>query len=138
VTTDVVVLDTHVLVWLLEGDRRLSIKARDAIGAASRVCLSAITPWEIGMLAAKGRLGFGDQDVQQWIDEVLALPAVHLIPLLPSIAIASSRLPGELHGDPADRLIAATARHLDAVLVTADGKLLAYGATGHLRVLAAT
>ena len=64
-TTDVVVLDTHVLVWLLEGDQRLSITARDAIGAASRVCLSAITPWEIGMLAAKGRLGFGDQDVQR-------------------------------------------------------------------------
>lgn len=135
--TDVVVLDTHVLVWLLEGDLRLSISARETIGAASRVCISAITPWEIGMLVAKGRLGFG-QDVQQWIDEVLALPAVHLVPLLPSIAIASTRLPGELHGDPADRLIAATARHLDATLVTADGKLLAYGAAGHLRVLAAT
>lgn len=134
-----VLLDTHVLVWLVEGDERLSVAARTAIDDASagqQVWLSAITPWEIGMLVAKGRLGLG-QDAEQWMAAVLALPGVGLAELSPSIAIASSRLPGVLHGDPADRIIAATARHLDLMLITADQKLLAYGAQGHLRVQAA-
>ena len=88
------------------------------------------------MLVAMGRLTLA-KDVQEWMDEVLALPGLRLAALSPAIAIASSRLPGELHGDPADRLIAATARHLDVALVTADVKLLGYGAAGHLKVLAA-
>lgn len=129
-------LDRHALVWLVEGDAQLSAAARRAITAAPAIWVSAITPWEIGMLVAKGRLTFA-KDVQEWVDEVLTLPGVRLAPLSPAIAIASSRLPGELHGDPADRLIAATARHHDLTLITADAKLLDYGAAGHLRVLAA-
>lgn len=134
-----VLLDTHVLVWLVEGDARLSVAARTAIDdacASQQVWLSAITPWEIGMLVTKGRLGLG-QDAEQWMAAVLALPGVRLAELSPSIAIASSRLPSVLHGDPADRIIAATARHLDLKLITADQKLLAYGAQGHLRAQAA-
>lgn len=132
-----VLLDTHVLVWLVEGDERLSIQARAAIdGAGGQVWISAITPWEIGMLASKGRLRLG-QEVGQWMDEVLALPGVRLAELSPAIAIASSYLPGAPHGDPADRIIAATARHLDLTLVTADQKLLDQGAQGYLRVIAA-
>ena len=129
-------LDTHALVWLVEGDAQLAAAAQRAITAAPAIWISAITPWEIGMLVAKGRLTLA-KDVQEWIDEVLALTGLRLAPLSPAIAIASSRLPGELHGDPADRLIAATARHLDVTLVTADAKLLDYGAAGYLKVLAA-
>ncbi|MDQ5917640.1 MAG: hypothetical protein QG660_751, partial [Pseudomonadota bacterium] len=55
--------------------------------------------------------------------------------LSPEIAVASTRLPGEIHADPADRIIVATARHLGATLVTADGLLLAYGAAGHMKFL---
>lgn len=132
-----VLLDTHVLVWLVEGDERLSIQARTAIDeAGDQVWISAITPWEIGMLASKGRLRLG-QDVAQWMEAVLALPGVRLAELSPAIAIASSHLPGAPHGDPADRIIAATARHLDLTLVTADQKLLGQGAQGYLRVIAA-
>lgn len=129
-------LDTHALVWLVEGDAQLAAAAQRAIAAAPAVWISAITPWEIGMLVVKGRLTLA-KDVQEWMDEVLALPGLRLAPLTPAIAIASSRLPGELHGDPADRLIAATARHLELTLVTADAKLLGYGAAGNLKVLAA-
>ena len=129
-------LDTHALVWLVEGDAQLAATAQRAIAAAPTVWISAITPWEIGMLVAKGRLTLA-KDVQEWMDEVLALTGLRLAPLSPAVAIASSRLPGELHGDPADRLIAATARHLDVTLVTADVKLLGYAAAGHLKVLAA-
>jgi len=114
----------------------LAAPAQRAIAAAPAVWISAITPWEIGMLVVKGRLTLA-KDVQEWIDEVLALPGLRLAPLTPAIAIASTRLPSDLHGDPADRLIAATARHLELTLVTADAKLLGYGAAGNLKVLAA-
>ncbi|HRP24153.1 MAG TPA: type II toxin-antitoxin system VapC family toxin [Thauera sp.] len=131
------VLDTHVLVWLVQGDSRLHAEIVcqiDEFARQTRVLVPAISLWEIGMLVAKGRLQLA-QDVQQWVDAVLGLPGLGLAALEPAIAVASSRLPGALHGDPADRMIAATARHHDALLVTADEKLLAYGAAGHLKVM---
>ena len=134
-----VLLDTHVLVWLVQGDGRLSGSAREQIDAAAtvqQVWVSAITPWEIGMLVAKGRLALAS-DVGQWVRTVLALPGLRLAPLEPDVAVASSRLPGDLHGDPADRILVATARHLGATLITADERLLAYAAAGHLQALAA-
>ncbi len=66
---------------------------------------------------------------------MLALPGISLAPLSPKIAVASTRLPGELPSDPADRMIVATARQLGATLVTADQALLTYGQTGHLKRL---
>ncbi len=131
-----VLLDTHALVWLVGGDIQLTARARRRIAAAQTVWVSAITPWEIGMLVAKGRLILA-KDVMEWMAEVLALPGISLAALDPVIAVASSRLPGDLHGDPADRIIAATARHLGVALVTADEKLLAYGAAGYLSVVSA-
>lgn len=134
-----VLLDTHVLVWLMNGDGRLAPAARrsiDQAAAAAEVWVSAITPWEIGMLVAKRRLSL-DRDVGQWVQDVLALPGVRLAPLEPAIAVAATRLPGVLHGDPADRMLAATARHMGAVLITADERLLGYSAAGHLAAVAA-
>ena len=61
---------------------------------------------------------------------------IRLTPLTARQAVESSRLPGDLHDDPADRLLAATGRDLDACLVTRDARLLAYGEAGHLQVLA--
>lgn len=133
-----VVLDTHVLVWLVAGDERLSPRVRQAIENASyeggaHVC--AISLWEIAMLVAKGRLTLA-HDVGQWIDRVVTNPGLTIVPLAPEIAVGSTRLPGELDRDPADRLIVATARTLGARLVTADRALLAYGAEGHVATLA--
>lgn len=128
-------LDTHVLVWLVQGDARLSHTTQTRIEQAAAegdLWVSAITPWEIGMLVAKGRLVLA-RDVQSWVDEVLALPGLRLAPLLPALAVASSRLPGDMRGDPADRIIVATARHLGACLMTADRALLQYAAAGHLQ-----
>ncbi|MDP1650194.1 MAG: type II toxin-antitoxin system VapC family toxin [Rubrivivax sp.] len=132
-------LDTHALVWLVVGDGRLRLAVRRCIEAAAQeqqLWVSAITPWEIGMLVAKGRLVL-DRDVMDWLQAALALPGIRVAPLEPAVAVASTRLPGELHGDPADRLIVATARHLGAALVTADAALLAYGQLGHVGVLSA-
>lgn len=131
-------LDTHVLVWLMTGEARIGSALRRSIDQAAtsrRVWVSAITPWEIAMLVAKQRLRL-DRDVMAWVDEALARPGLRLAALEPSITVASTRLPGELHADPADRLIVATARHLGATLVTADVALLAYAEAGHLSALA--
>lgn len=129
------VLDTHVLVWLLAGNERLGSRARKSIRAAAEtgaLRVSAITPWEIAVLASKGRLVL-EQDVGEWVQSALALPGIRLEPLSPEVAVASTRLPGTIHPDPADRIIAATARHLGATLITADGLLLDYGAAGHMK-----
>lgn len=134
-----VLLDTHVLVWLVAGDTRLRLAARRRIEAAAQqqqLWVSAITPWEIGMLVAKGRLVL-DRDPMDWVQAALALPGIRLAAIEPVVAVASTRLPGQLHGDPADRLIVATARRLGATLVTADTALLAYGQLGHVGVLPA-
>lgn len=134
------VLDTHTLVWLLAGDRRISPDVVEVVwqaAAMNQVFVSAITPWEIAMLVAKNKLAFVC-DVRTWLDEALSQPGITLTPLLPAIAVDSVRLPGAIHGDPADRIIVATARHLRATLVTADAKLLAYGHSGHAAVLDAS
>ena len=135
----VLVLDTHVLVWLLSGNVRLGVLARQAIQEAANgdeLYLSAISPWEIAVLVSKGRLIL-EQDVGEWVQAALALPGIRLEPLSAEVAVASTRLPGEIHADPADRIIVATARHLGAALVTADGLLLNYGSAGYLKVLVA-
>lgn len=134
-----VLIDTHVLVWLLAGNERLGTEARKSIqdaALAGELFVSAISPWEIAMLVSKGRLVL-EQDVGDWIRAALAQPGIRLEPLSPEVAVASTRLPGALHPDPADRIIVATARHLGARLVTADSLLLDYGKAGHLRTLGA-
>jgi len=71
----------------------------------------------------------------QWIRQALAKPGVRHIPLEPQIAVACSNLPFEMHPDPADRILVATARHLGATLVTADERLLELAAKGHFQTL---
>ena len=129
-----IVLDTHVLVWAVEGDRRLGTNARAAIEAAERtdaIGISAVTPWEIALLAERNRLRLV-QEVGTWIEAVLALPGMKLMPIEPAVALDSVRLPGPFHADPADRLIVATARHSGARLGTADGTILSYAKRGHV------
>ena len=132
-----ILLDTHVLVWMLEDDPRLGTGARTALDRAGEpggVLVSAITPWEIAMLVQKGRLVLS-QDVGTWLETVLALPSLRVAPLEPKISVDSARLPGTLHADPADRIIIATARHLSVPLVTADRAILDYGAAGHVTTI---
>ncbi len=134
-----VLLDTHVWVWLLNGSERLGPKARKAIQrslAEEAVLVSAISPWEVAMLVSKGRFVL-DRDVGEWVQAALSLPGIRLEPLSPEVAVASTRLPGTIHSDPADRMIAATARHLGSTLITEDQLLLDYGKAGHLRTLKA-
>ena len=135
-----IVLDTHVLVWAMEDERRLGPDARAVIAAAGQsddIGISAITPWEIALLVERGRLRLA-QEVGAWIRAVLALPGVRLLPIEPAIATDGVRLPGAFRADPADRLIIATARQCGAPLLTADFSILSYAAGGHVQTIDAT
>jgi PIN domain nuclease of toxin-antitoxin system len=133
-------LDTHVLIWLLQDDPRMTEHVFAAIQTAAdedRVFVSAITPWEIGLLVAKKKIDLG-MEIQTWLDRALSLQGLRLAPLSPKVAVDSTRLPFEIHPDPADRILVATARHLGATLVTADRLLLQYGERGYFSYLAAS
>ncbi len=130
-------LDTHAVLWLDSG-APMSDASRAAIEAAARrgeVLVSPVSAWEIGLLAAKGRIAL-DLEPRRWFARFLGLPGVRLVPLTPDAAILSSFLPGGLHNDPADRLLVATAVVLAATLVTRDARILAYADTGHVAALA--
>jgi PIN domain nuclease of toxin-antitoxin system len=132
-----VLLDTHVLVWHLEGSRKIGKGAQAAVEAAAKsdaALVSAITPWEIAILVTKGRLKLGT-DVMDWLRDALANPGLHVAPLEPEIAVASNRLPFDIHADPADRILVATARHLGATFVTADKVLLELAKKGWFRAI---
>jgi PIN domain nuclease of toxin-antitoxin system len=124
-----IVLDTHALVWWVNGNDQLSPRARKTIekelAEDGQILLSAITAWEIAMLVAKGRLVL-TMDIDDWLATVESIEGVSFVPVEPDIAVQSVRLPGEFHADPADRMIVALARHHSASLVTADAKIQAY------------
>ncbi len=133
----VIVLDTAVWIWAMDGDtdrlgpvarRRIEVAARDG-----RLVASAISVWEIAMLVRKRRLALA-VPVAQWVRESERAPGLTVIPVSASLAIESVGLPDfDHHRDPADRLIAATARQ-EGVLLTTDRVLLEWAAThGHLR-----
>src|ERR1700679_489412 len=112
VQAELMLFDTHTLVWYVEGSQRIGATTREAMRLGSpddRVLVSAITPWEIALLVSKKRLLLSS-DVMDWVNEVLAKPGISLVPLEPKIAIASTRLPFDMHPDPADRILVATAR----------------------------
>lgn len=111
------VLDTHIWVWAAAGDARAG-KLRGFSGTA---IISAISQWEVSMLAMKGRLTLLP-DEATWFSANLE-PPVSLAPLTADIATESCRLPG-FHGDPADRIIVATAIVLGIPLITADEKIV--------------
>ena len=124
-----IVIDTHVLVWWVSGDKYLSKPAFEAINEAiaddSEIIVSSISAWEIAMLIEKGRLVLS-MDIESWLDEVSQIDGVRFMPVDNEIGIKSTVLPGEFHKDPADRMIVATARKFAVPLVTADEKIIEY------------
>ena len=124
-----IVIDTHVLVWWVSGDKSLSKPALEAINEAiaddSEIIVSSISAWEIAMLIEKGRLVLS-MDIENWLDEVSQIDGVRFMPVDNEIGIKSTVLPGEFHKDPADRMIVATARKFAVPLVTADEKIIEY------------
>ncbi len=130
-------LDTCAAIWLMNGDP-LSPESLEAIAAAQRedaVAVSPITAWEIATLAARGRLALTLAPIA-WFAALLRQKGVVLAPMPPDVLIASATLPGNPPRDPADRIIAATARQYGHVVVTRDGELLPYARARHLDAIA--
>ena len=131
-------LDTCAAIWLT-ADAPLASPALDAIAATTNagqaLQVSPVTAWEIGLLARKGRFRAA-LSPQRWFEQLCAIPGVMLCDLNAGILLNSSFLPGDFHGDPADRMMAATARELGFTLLTRDRALLDYAAEGHLAAIA--
>ena len=117
-----VVIDTHVLVQDALEPKRLSARARKALDAGEgTLAASDISLWEIAMLVAKNRLRVA-ADAATFIEKLLEARAIRVLPITPRIAVLSQSDELE-HGDPADRVIAATAIAHGAQLVSADARL---------------
>src|SRR5437762_3152330 len=109
-------LDTHVWLWLEAGSTELSPGARRAIGdalGAGLLRIAAISLWELALLASYGRIVLG-KPTNLWLETALADPAPTIEPLSTRVAIETCELPGGFHRDPADRMIVATARVINA------------------------
>jgi PIN domain nuclease of toxin-antitoxin system len=116
----VILLDTHVLIWMASEPKRLSKRAHEAIREARKktgVAVATITLWELAWLAENGRIQVSGS-VELFVRETVA--RVILKPMTPEIAVLAVRLPASFPKDPADRLITSTAMIEGVPLVTAD------------------
>ena len=122
-----ILLDTHLWVWWVNGSSELSDEATRLIRSNENdgIAVSIISCWEVAKKVEVGKLAL-DRDVADWIESALAYPGVRLIDLTPRIVVESTRLPQPLHRDPADQLIVATSRVLGVPLLTADERLIRY------------
>ena len=98
--------------------------------------ISVISIWEVAMLEKKGRVAL-PMNIRTWVDQALTKPGIAVSALDPEIMIESVHLPGEMHGDPADRMLVATARVLGATLLTKDEPLIRYSMQRHVRAIEA-
>jgi len=118
-----ILLDTHVLVWMASEPKQLSKRARQAIREARQttgVAVATITLWELAWLAENGRIQVSTS-VESFVRETVA--RVILKPITPEIAALAVRLPAAFPKDPADRLITSTAMTEGTPLVTADARI---------------
>ena len=130
-------LDTCAALWIMHNDQ-MRQSAVDAVDAAydrrEKIYVSPITGWEIGLKARKGKFR-SQYSPQRWLEMLLGLPQIALAEMSPQVLLASSFLPGRLVGDPADRIIAASAREYGFTVITRDRALLDYAAQGHLAAI---
>jgi PIN domain nuclease of toxin-antitoxin system len=131
-------LDTHIWLWYAEGVterlRPASIKILDDARKKDGLLVSAISVWEIGAQSAKGRIQLSIP-LRDWVAKALDVPGIHLAPLDAVTAAENTLLPGNAHGDPADRFLIATARTHGVALATRDEQIIEYGRLGFVRVV---
>jgi len=119
----VILLDTHVLIWMSSDPKRLSKKAREAIREARQktgIAAASITLWELAWLAENRRI-LVSGSVESFVRETIS--RVIVMPMTPEIVALAVRLPSDYPKDPADRLIASTAIVDGSPLVTADERV---------------
>jgi PIN domain nuclease of toxin-antitoxin system len=130
----VILLDTHIWVWLVGQTQDLRPRQLELLEEQSPngLGVSIISCWEVAKLVEKGRLVL-QQPVGEWITAALNHPHITLLSLTPEIAVDSTQLPPGFHSDPADQLIVATSRVLNIPLLTADDKIIKYPHVSLLR-----
>lgn len=132
-------LDTCALIYLADGQpmKPDALERIDEARARGGVLVSPVSAWEIGLLTRPGRTdGYRfAPDPKTWFASILAAPGVRIAPLECGVALDASALPGRLHGDPADRLLVATARRLAVPIVTRDKAILDYADDGHVEAV---
>ena len=137
-TDDPVILDTHIWVWLMDGDPRLPDEVVPLLESASgenRMLVSSVSIWEVVALESAGRVAFS-VPVLDWLTDATETPGLNVIPLDAIIAVEAAHLPGAFRGDSPDRVIAASTRIMSGTLISADPRMIEYGEAGHLRVAA--
>jgi PIN domain nuclease of toxin-antitoxin system len=136
-----ILLDTHVWIWLTDDKREelgpSTIRLLERASKAGTLVVSVISVWEVAMLVAKGRVRLS-LEIEEWVEKALTIPGLMLAQIDPEIAIDSTRLPDWMEGDPADRILVATARRRGAQLATRDHPMVEYGRQGHVSILDAS
>jgi PIN domain nuclease of toxin-antitoxin system len=121
-----IILDTHILVWWVDDNSRLTTKYREWIEEyqSQGLGVSIVSCWEVAKLVEKKRLVFSCS-VNEWLETALAYPGVQLLNLTLPIVVDSTQLSG-FHSDPFDQIIVATARNHGCPMLTVDAKILNY------------
>lgn len=117
-----IVVDTHAWLWWVSEPGRLGKGARRSLEAAKRIGVPAICCLEVATLVNRGRITL-DRPALEWMRDALGSRGVDLLPLTPAVAVKAADLPANFPGDPADRIITATAILESAVLVTKDDRI---------------
>ena len=122
-----IILDTHIWIWNVQGDKRLSKAHLDLIREHENdeIGISAISLWEVAKAVELKRLNFSIP-IEDWFSIALNQSGIVVLPLTSIIAVESTNLPGNFHKDPFDQLIVATARIFDVPLITVDSEIVNY------------
>jgi PIN domain nuclease of toxin-antitoxin system len=123
-----IIIDTHVWLWLLHDPSELSNAARAQIEieeSQNGILVSAISVWEIAVKSSLGKLAL-PLPIDDWYTLARSHSGIVIEALNPEDAISSTQLPGDFHKDPADRIIVAMARRYDVPLITCDNNILRY------------
>lgn len=118
-------LDTHLWVWMLDPGLgqlpKSAVPLIEQAAATRELLISDISVWEVAQKAARGKLGF-TSPVTAWIERAVLAPGVTMLPLTRDVLVLSTQL-ASLHGDPADRILVASAKLLGVPLATADRQI---------------
>lgn len=127
-----ILLDTQIVIWLAAGTRDIGPQALRMIEEEPERRVSAMVAWELAMLTDKRRIAL-DSPLDVWFANTTRTLGIVEVPVTSAIGRDAGGLQGNIHGDPCDRIMIATARSLGCPLVTSDRAILRYAAAGYVK-----